>query len=43
VVVNAMVSMIGSFCWGASILQFFEKTLDDPQEPSAIDCFADLC
>jgi hypothetical protein len=25
-----MVSMIGSFCWGASILQFFEATLDDP-------------
>src|ERR1700733_6694055 len=31
VVVNAMVSIIGSFCWGASILQFFEKTVDDPK------------
>jgi hypothetical protein len=26
VVVNALVSIIGPFCWGATILQFFEKT-----------------
>ena len=31
VAASATVSMIGSFCWGASILQFFEKTPDDPE------------
>jgi hypothetical protein len=42
VVVNATVSMIGSFCWGASILQFFEKTLDDPKLSDATGRFRAL-